>query len=151
MKTQLLSEQEAGENVQAQHMKSCICTKYWTIDKKRIKRPQSNTVSLGLSCNFSKSISCYSVMESMFLHSFFLKSMSIGRLEQTWKQTLNISHMQKQGTVRDMHKGNYLIYYYYISNLTEMVLKTANEISENVPKKISCFFQKRSTRSTNLE
>lgn len=48
--------------------------------------------------------------------------------------------MQKEGTVRDVHEGNYLPP--LTRNLTEMLLKTSNGIAADVPKKISFFFPK---------
>lgn len=55
--------------------------------------------------------------------------------------------MQKQGTEMSIND----IIHPLTRNLTEMLLKTANGISENAPNKISFLFQKRSARSTSLE
>lgn len=55
--------------------------------------------------------------------------------------------MQNQGTVRDEIKE---IICPLTRNLTEMLLKTANGISENVPKEIRFFFSKREVQEVQV-
>lgn len=56
--------------------------------------------------------------------------------------------MQKEGTVRDVHEGNYLPP--LTRNLTEMLLKTSNGIAADIPKKISFFFPKRQVQEVQV-